>query len=151
MFIRNGIKSNLRARGRTALFSLLIFFLTVIVILSLSVLLYCNAVIDSCDNSYRSIALVEYMGSEYPKEDEPDEAARKAAKELTDENILNVNGVTGWTRGNTSFAFADGYARRAGNLPYGNRSVIIVGSFSDPLYQWTDFDENGDPFRANWV
>ena len=145
MFIRNGIMSNLRERGRTALFSLLIMVLTVTMILALGVLLYCNAVLKECDGAYRSIALIEYMGSEYPKEDEPDEAARKAAKELTDENILNVNGVTGWTRGNTSFAFADGYARRVGNLPYGNRSVIIVGSFSDPLYQWTDFDENGDP------
>ena len=109
MFIRNGIKSNLRAKGRTALFSLLIFFLTATVILSLSVLLYCNNVLDACGRAYRSIALVEYMGSEYPGEDVPDAAARAAAEELTDEAVLSVPGVTAWTRGNTAFASVEGY------------------------------------------
>ena len=80
MFFRNGIRSILRERGRTALFSLLIVFLTVTMILSLSVLQYCGAVMDECDKAYRSIALVEYMGAEYPDEDEPDEAARAAAE-----------------------------------------------------------------------
>ena len=137
MFIRNGIKSNLRARGRTALFSLLIFFLTVIVILSLSVLLYCNAVIDSCDNSYRSIALVEYMGSEYPNEDVPDPAARAASEALADDAVLAVPGVTAWTRGSTAFAVVDGYTRRGGNMPYGRRGIIVVSRLSDPVYQST--------------
>ena len=51
MFIRNGINSILRERGRTALFSLLIMLLTVILILSISVLLYCNVVMDACDQA----------------------------------------------------------------------------------------------------
>ena len=66
MFIRNGIKSNLRAKGRTALFSLLIFFLTATVILSLSVLLYCNNVLDACGRAYRSIALVDIWVQNIP-------------------------------------------------------------------------------------
>lgn len=133
MFIRNGIKSNLRAKGRTALFSLLIFFLTATVILSLSVLLYCNNVLDACGRAYRSIALVEYMGSEYPGEDVPDAAARAAAEELTDEAVLSVPGVTAWTRGNTAFASVEGYERRAGTMPYGGRGVIVVSRVSAPL------------------
>ena len=108
MFIRNGILSVLRERGRTALFSLLIMFLTVMMILSLSVLLYCNAVTDSCDRTYRSIALVEYMGSEYPSEEVPDAAARAAAEALSDEGIRSVEGVTAWTRGSNAFASAEG-------------------------------------------
>ena len=149
MFVRNGIMSNLRERGKTALFSLLIVVSTVTIILSLGVLLYCDAVMKACDGVYRSIALIEYMGSEYPKEDEPDEAARKAAKELTDESILSVNGVTGWTKGTTSYGFTEGYERRSGEMPYGNRSVIVVGDFSSPYYQWTDFDKNGEPIITN--
>ena len=66
MFVRNGIKSDLRERGRTALFSLLIVSLTVALLLAISVLLYCRAVMDACDKACRSIALVEYMGTEYP-------------------------------------------------------------------------------------
>ena len=146
MFIRNGINSNLRERGRTALFSLLIFFLTVTMILSLSVLLFCSAVMKACDETYRSIALIEYMGSEFPNEDEPDAAARAAAEELTDESVLGVPGVKAWTRGNTGFASVDGYRRRLGNTPYGSKAVILVSRVSDPVYMKSVFyDENGIP------
>ena len=145
MFIRNGIKSILRERGRTALFSLLIMLLTVTMILSLSVLLYSKAMMVACDEAYRSIALVEYMGAEYPSEDEPDEAARAAAKELLDETIFSILGVTAWTRGNSSFASVEGYKRSSGTLPYGNRAVIIVSNVSAPIVQWVNFDEENTP------
>ena len=149
MFIRNGIKSVLRERGRTALFSLLIVLLTVAMLLSISVLLYCSAVMDACDGAYRSIALVEYMGSEYPSEDEPDVAARAAAEALTDELVLAVPGVAAWTRGSTASAAAEGYERGFGAVPYGNRGVIVVSRISDPVYQWTEMDENGDPILTD--
>lgn len=145
MFVRNGIKSILRERGRTALFALLIMLLTVTMILSVSVLLYSRAVIAACDETYRSIALVEYMGAEYPKEDEPDAAARSAAAALTDETVLSVPGVTAWTRGSTAFAAAEGFERRAGTIPYGNRAVIIVSGVSAPIHQWLRFDEFNNP------
>ena len=144
MFIRNGIKSNLRERGRTALFSLLIVFLTVTMILSLSVLQYCGAVMDACDEAYRSIALVEYMGAEYPDEDEPDDAARAAAEALRDESVLAVPGVTAWSRGSTAFAYAEGFERHFGAKPYGNRGVIVVSRISDPVYQWAERGEDGE-------
>ena len=145
MIVRNGIRSILRERGRTALFSLLIVFLTITLILSLSVLLYCNAAMDACNEAYRSIALVEYMGSEYPDEDEPDAAARAAAEALTDESVLAVSGVTAWTRGSTAFGFTEGYERRFGNMPYGTRAVIVVNRFSDPICQWNAFDQMNNP------
>ena len=145
MFIRNGIKSNLREKGRTALFSLLIILLTVTMILSFSVQLYCGAVLDACDEAYRSIALVEYMGAEYPKEDEPDTSARAAAHELKDEAVLAVPGVTAWTRGNTAFAAAEGYERRVGTMPYGDYGVLVVSRVSEPVYQGVGLDENDEP------
>lgn len=148
MFIRNGIRSILRERGRTALFSLLIVFLTVVMILSLSVLLYCNAVMDACDEAYRSIALVEYMGSEYPGEDVPDADARAAAEALTDERVLAVPGVTAWTRANTEAAAIEGYERRNGTMPYGRRAVIAVSRVSDPVQQWAAFDILNRPIES---
>ncbi|MBR0372986.1 MAG: hypothetical protein IJH91_00465 [Mogibacterium sp.] len=145
MLIRNGINSIIRERARTALFSLLIIFLTVTMILSISVLLYCNAVMESCDEAYRSIALIEYMGSEYPNQDEPDAAARAAAEALSDDDILAVPGVTAWTRGSTATAAAEGYERRFGKIPYGNRGVLVVSRVSQPVYQGTKLDASGKP------
>ena len=145
MFIRNGIKSILRERGRTALFSLLITLLTVSMILSMSVLLYSKTMLAACNENYRSIAQIEYMGSEYPSEDEPDFAAREAANALTNEAVLSVSGVNAWTRGNTSFASAEGYERRWGTKPYGNRAVIVVSNVSAPIEQWARVDPNNNP------
>ena len=145
MFIRNGIKSILRERGRTTLFSLLIILLTVTMILSLGVLLYSNAVMDACNEAYRSIALVEYMGSEYPNADEPDADARAAALALTDDAVLSIPGVTAWTSGSTEFATAEGFSRHMGTIPYRNKSVIVVSNVSDPIQQWTKFDEYNNP------
>ncbi len=145
MFIRNGINSILRERGRTALFSLLIMLLTLTMLLSLSVLLYCNCVLDAGEEAYRSIALVEYMGTEYPDEDEPDAAARAAAAALSDETVLSVPGVTAWTRGSTAFAYTEGFEYHSGNLPYGNRAVIVVSQVSEPISQWIKFDKYNQP------
>ncbi len=149
MFVRNGIKTTLRERGRTALFSLLIVFLTVTMILSLGVLQYCDAVMDACDKAYRSIALVEYMGSEYPNEDVPDTFARSAAEALADDTVLSVPGVTAWTRADTGFAFAAGYRRRFGAVPYGNRAVIVTGRVSEPIHQGAQLDEDGLPIMTD--
>ncbi|MBR6472763.1 MAG: hypothetical protein IKS99_03405 [Firmicutes bacterium] len=145
MFIRNGINSNLRERGRTTLFTLLIVFLTITMILSISVLLYCNAVIEACDEAYRSIALVEYMGSEYPNEDVADAAAREAAGALSDESVLSIPGVRSWTRANTASGYIKGYERRLGPTPYGKRGVIVVSHFSKRIYQSDEFDDEGNP------
>ena len=149
MFIRNGIKSILRERGRTTLFSLLIILLTVTMILSLSVLLYSKAVMTSCDESYRSIALVEYMGAEYPNEDEPDIAARAAANALTDETVLAIPGVTAWTRGNTAFASAEGFERRFGTMPYKTKAVLVVSNVSAPIIQWVNFGDRNEPIEED--
>ena len=145
MFIRNGIKSILRERGRTALFSLLILLLTVTMILALSVQLYSAAVLGACDEAYRSIALVEYMGAEYPNENEPDTDSRAAAVALTDETVLSVPGVTAWTRGNTGFGVVEGYNRYSGTMPYRNQAVVVVNQFSDPIVQWAKMDDNYNP------
>ncbi|MBR4131734.1 MAG: FtsX-like permease family protein [Oscillospiraceae bacterium] len=145
MILRNGILSILRERGRTARFALLIVLLTVAVISSLSVLLYCRAMMDACDGAYRSIALLEYMGAEYPNEDEPDAAARQAAEALKDADVLAVPGVTAWTRGNTASGYVEGYDRRTANTPYGGKGVIVVSNVSDLICQGAEQDENGEP------
>ena len=78
MFIRNGIYSTLRSKGRTALFSLLLALLTVSLALGLGLWSYCAQTLNAMDEAYTSIALAEYMGQDYPDPYVADESAREA-------------------------------------------------------------------------
>jgi len=152
MFIRNGIRSNLRARGRTALFSCLILFLTLVMILALGVRLYCAGALEECERLYRSIAVVEYMGAEYPDESEPDDFARAAAAVIDDEAVSAVDGVRYWGRDDRSLSYVEGYTRSGNDMPYRNRGVLVVWDLS-PVYKKIyrpvgsedpDFDVSGE-------
>ena len=134
MFIRNGIRSNLRSRGRTALFFCLILFLTLAMVMSLGVRLYCTGALEECERVYRSIALVEYMGAEYPDESEPDEFARAAASAIDDEAVSAVKGVRYWSRDDRSLASVEGYTRTGKDMPYRNRAVLVVWDLA-PVYK----------------
>lgn len=72
MIVRNGILSNLRAKGRTALFTLLILTLTVSLTLGLGMWSYAAGTLASMDRAYTSVALVEHMGERYPDGNAPD-------------------------------------------------------------------------------
>ncbi len=133
MYIRNGIKSNLRAKGRTALFSFLILLLTFALVLALGVVLYCEGAITACDRIYRSVARIEYMGAEYPNPDEPDSFAREAALAIDDSALESIKGVKYWDRDTRMMSYVEGYHRRGMDMPYRNRGVIIVTSLT-PMY-----------------
>ncbi len=126
MYIRNGIKSNLRAKGRTALFSFLILLLTFALVLALGVVLYCEGAITACDRIYRSVARIEYMGAEYPNPDEPDSFAREAALAIDDSALESIKGVKYWDRDTRMMSYVEGYHRRGNNMPYWNRGVIVL-------------------------
>ena len=76
MIIRNGIRSTLRARGRTALFTALILVLTLSLSLGLGMWAYCGRTLTEMDQRYTSVALLEYLGGDYPDGDAADEYAR---------------------------------------------------------------------------
>ena len=40
---------------------------------------------------------------------------------------------------------AEGFDRRNGTMPYGNRAVIVVSRVSEPLIQWAKLDRNNQP------
>lgn len=93
MIVRNGVRSTLRARGRTILFTLLILLLTLALDLGLGMWAYCAQTLAAMDESYTSIALVEYMGEDYPEADVADEYARQAAQALDGSAVSALGGV----------------------------------------------------------
>lgn len=125
MIIRNGIRSTLRARGRSLLFTLLIFVLTLAMTLGLGAWAYSSALLNQMEEGYTSIALVEYMGQDYPDRDVPDEHARAAAQELDSEAISALEGVQLWETNSSVLAAVEGYERVVGDVPYPDQAVFI--------------------------
>ncbi|OUN25246.1 FtsX-like permease family protein [Pseudoflavonifractor sp. An85] len=76
------------------------------------------------DETYTSIALLEYMGEEYPDPYAADEAARQASEQLGD--LSQVPGVQLWEPTRSTMALSQGYQRPNGTIPYKNQVVLTV-------------------------
>lgn len=126
MIIRNGIKSNIRAKGRTVLFSALILLLAGMLALSMGVKLYCDSMIKSSDASFRSMAQIEYLGAEYPDEDAADPFARDAADKLDIDALTAIDGVKGWMPSSAAVAVMDGLEVPGNTVIYQDNAVIRV-------------------------
>ena len=114
VIIRNGVLSSLRARGPVVLFTLLIFGVTVSLSLGLGMWAYCAQMLQRCDENYTSIALVEYMGTDYPEEDAADGYAREAFGALDGEAIAAVDGCSCGESADRTLASLEGYSRTYG-------------------------------------
>ncbi|MBO4452758.1 MAG: hypothetical protein J5793_02370, partial [Clostridia bacterium] len=145
MIIRNAIKSNIRARGRTLLFSALIIALAAMLTLSLGVRLYCSAVIDSADSSFRTVARIEYAGTEYPDSDAADPYAREAAKKVDAEGIASADGVTDYYPASSTAAVVRGLKSNSADSLYRDYAVLRAFKVSKPLYGLTYEPIDGTP------
>ena len=126
MIIRNGIRSTLRARGRSLLFTLLIFVLTLAMTLGLGAWAYSSALLNQMEEGYISIALVEYLGQDYPVADVADVHAREAAELLDSDVFAKIDGVELWETNSNVLAAVEGYERTVGDVPYGDYAVFTV-------------------------
>lgn len=124
MMIRNGILSTVRAKGKTALFTMLIFILTLSLALGMGLWSYCAQTLTTMDEAYTSIALVEYMGQDYPDSHAADTSARGALEQLGD--MSQIPGVELWETTQTGMALSQGYQRPAGTIPYEDKAVFTV-------------------------
>ena len=126
MPIRNGLLSTLRARGRTALFALLILVLTVALSLGLGMWAYCGALLARMEEQYTSVALVEYMGEDYPDADAADSGSRAALELLDQEAIAATDGVELWEKTKSTLVSVSGYRNSSVVTPYSDNAVIVA-------------------------
>ena len=123
---RNGILITLRAKGRTLLFTLLIFVLTVALTLGVGMWAYCAQLLTRFNETYTSIVLAEYMGEDYPDGNAADELAREALSALDDNAIAAVDGVELWERTDSTLVNLAGYKLAGRDVPYSSYGVIVV-------------------------
>lgn len=145
MSIRNGLFSTLRAKGRTALFTLLILVLTVALALGLGMWAYSGALLLQMEKQYTSVALVEYMGEDYPDEDAADSAARAALELMDNEAMSNVDGVELWEQTKNTLVSVNGYKNSNKTTPYRNNAVVVATIKPEYTTGYGAADEAGLP------
>ncbi len=130
MILRNGILSTLRAKGRTALFTALILLMCLSLTLGAGMWAYCSAQLRELDASYTSIALVEYMGADYPNEHASDDFAREAEAQMDYAAIAAIEGVELWEKKDSSLAYIDGFQRQ-GETAFSDHAVMEFIQFTE--------------------
>lgn len=128
MSIRNGLLSTLRAKGRSALFVLLILVLTLALTLGVGMWGWSAQMLARFDESYTTVALLEYMGQDYPDPDAADAGARQALAELDQGALSAIEGVELWEQTDQTLAYLEGYNRRSGVIPYKDYGVVLTST-----------------------
>lgn len=130
MIFRNSILSIIRSGGKTALFTLLIFALTLVLALGVSVWASVAQFLDDCDEFYTTIGLIEYMGTGYPDDTGYDAGMAAALESFNTGAIQNDDATLLWDTPRRSFGYVDGFWRTDNFVPGQMLSVLVVGNAS---------------------
>jgi len=126
MIFRNSILSILRSFGKTALFTLLIFSLTVALGLSVSVWASVEQFLKDCDDFYTTIGLIEYMGTDYPNDTIFDEAMNSGLNSIDTSMIANDDAVFFHEEPARAMGYIEGFWRNDSYVPNSGLSVLVI-------------------------
>ncbi len=128
MIFRNSLHSILRSKGKTALFTLLIFALTMTFALGVSVWASVAQFLDACNDFYTTIGLIEYMGTAYPDATAYDNTMDEALASFDAAPIAQDDAVLAWEEPAISFGSVDGFWRTDTLMPDRMLSVVVIGN-----------------------
>ncbi len=131
MIFSNSIKSIIRSKGKTALFAILIFSLTLALAICVSVWAAIDAFLVECDDFYTTIGVFEYIGTEYPNDIVYDSYMDEALDGFDRESIKNHPSVLLWDESYRSLGYVEGFWRTDQYMPKRMLSVVVVGNISD--------------------
>lgn len=151
MILRNALKSNMRARGRTFLFTALIALLTAMLTLSVGVKIYCSGAVDASDSSFRTVAMLEYLGDDYPDQTVGDPGARKALADLDISSALAIDGVEEWHPQKSVYASLDGFENKNGNSIYLDYGVIKAFFLMERFSRNIETEIEGEPQDEEYI
>ena len=102
MILRNSAKSVLRSPLKSILFFLLVFALTAALTLGTALVAMCDKMLDQCEQSYITIASLEYRGGRFPDNAVCDLNAAELRNKLDFNALSGPDFVTAVDRSNTA-------------------------------------------------
>ncbi|MBN2880147.1 MAG: ABC transporter permease [Clostridia bacterium] len=126
MIFSKSIINVFRSKWKSVLFISLIFVLTIVLSLGLSVWASVSKFLEDCDDNYKTIALFEYMGTEYPDEDIYDEDLQEAAENFDYSLIENNENVILFDKSERALGYVEGFVRTDRMMPRKDSAVFVI-------------------------
>ncbi|MBQ9949445.1 MAG: hypothetical protein IJO93_01845 [Clostridia bacterium] len=169
MFFKLGVRSLLRQIGKTLAFFLLLFFVNLFLVLSVSMKVSCTDLLSEADNSFLSIADLDFRGGNYPTENSHDADLMSCAEAQDYEYLSNLPGVKHFEPYVRIRGYAGEYPalvdkhytdmsvilfKVIGETPYGDISCMLLKNYSTHNYlveggyftlEYGSFTKNGKP------
>lgn len=133
MIIKNSLKNIIRARGKTALFVLLLAATTLVLCLGLAMRISISAFLEECDGQYTTLALFEYMGGDYPNESAFTAEAAQAIRSFDETAVTASEHALGWDREGRALGYAEGFFRVDESAPLRDLAVLRVYGVSQTV------------------
>lgn len=129
---KNGLRSVWRSKGKACLFFLLLLVLTAVLALGLCIYSAVDSYLDDCNQFYRTIANLEYIGREYGDNNVYDE---KLASMLDEgqpdiQALQALPGVTAWEPNAAALAVGDGLQPPKTVAADKDAAVLVVSRLS---------------------
>ncbi|MCB2214091.1 ABC transporter permease [bacterium] len=126
MLIRNSLLSLVRTKGKTILFALLIFALTLTLSLGVSVWASIRQFLDDADDFYTTIGLIEYIGKNYPQDNVLDSDMAEALADLDLTVVENDPATLLWDSSARYYGYVEGFKRDDKSTEVRNPSLFII-------------------------
>lgn len=111
---------------KAVLFALLTAMATMFLYLAVNTWLSSERMLRECDEAYTTIAVLEYIGDNYPGETEYDPDMQAAAAAFDYSSITGSEHALSWEQTNLSVGSVEGMAARSQQIPYRSGCVLVV-------------------------
>lgn len=124
MIVRNGLAAARRTPLKSFLFFILIFVLVTALILGQTLRSVCSSLLERCETTYQTTAILEYQGTQYPDRGtfDPDAAALREAIDF--DALLGLDCVLGCDRSEMAIVAVQGLEIPRRQMPAPN---VVIG------------------------
>lgn len=126
MILRNSKNSILRTPFKTVLFALLIVAVTAFLYLGVNTWFSAARMLHDCDENYTTIAVLEYVGENYPDESVYDETMQQEVAAIDFDAIAALPQVTRYEATNCSLGLLENFSAHSALVPYQDNVVLVI-------------------------
>lgn len=131
MIVRNGLAAARRTPLKSVLFFVLILVLVTALILGETLRSVCSSLLERCETSYQTTAVLEFRGNRYPDRSAFDEDAAALREAVDFDGLLARDCVLAYDRSEMAIAAVEGLAINRRQMPAPNVVIGRIAVYSE--------------------